>query len=75
MGVGQDCRGGFEGQWVSVSGRAYRSAPHCNGSPACAVGSQLERLGKLTTTDSYLNARRQPVHELNERKPLTLVKS
>lgn len=29
---------------------------------------------KLTTTDTYLNATTQLLHELNERKPLTLVK-
>lgn len=30
---------------------------------------------KLTTTDTYLNATTQLLHELNERKPLALVKS
>jgi integrase len=29
---------------------------------------------KLTTTDTYLNATTQLLHELNERKPLKLVK-
>jgi hypothetical protein len=30
---------------------------------------------KLTTTDTYLNPTTQPLHEMNERKPLTLVKT
>jgi integrase len=30
---------------------------------------------KLTTTDTYLNATTQLLHELNERRPLALVKS
>jgi integrase len=29
---------------------------------------------KLTTTDTYLNATTQLLHELNERKPLALVR-
>jgi len=29
----------------------------------------------VTTTDTYLNATTQLLHELNERKPLVLVKS
>jgi integrase len=51
-----------------------RSRKLVAGWPLHAVSRWLGHT-KLTTTDSYLNATTQLLHELNERKPLVLVKA